>query len=46
MLSDISIEPFRGDLEGLEAMATSSYRDEYGIESLWARLSGQRNTIP
>jgi hypothetical protein len=33
MLSDISIEPFRGDLEGLEAMAVSSYRDEYGLES-------------
>ncbi len=33
MLSDISIETFRGDLEGLEAMAISSYRDEYGIES-------------
>jgi hypothetical protein len=33
VLSEISIEPFRGDLEGLEAMAISSYRDEYGIES-------------
>ncbi len=33
MLSDISIEPFRGDIEGLEKMAFSSWRDEYGIES-------------
>jgi len=33
MLSDISIEPFRGDLEGLEKMAHSSWRDEYGVES-------------
>ncbi len=33
MLSDISIEPFRGDLEELERMAHSSWRDEYGIES-------------
>ena len=33
MHSDISIEPFRGDLEGLEAMALSSWRDEYGISS-------------
>ncbi|MBN1225098.1 MAG: GNAT family N-acetyltransferase, partial [Candidatus Aminicenantes bacterium] len=33
MLSGISIEPFRGDLEGLERMAHSSWRDEYGIES-------------
>lgn len=33
MLSDISIEPFRDDLMGLEKMANSSWRDEYGIES-------------
>ncbi len=33
MLSDISIEPFRGDLMGLEKVAHSSWRDEYGIES-------------
>jgi hypothetical protein len=32
-LMDISIEPFRGDLEGLEKMAHSSWRDEYGISS-------------
>ena len=33
MLSDISIEPFRGDMEGLERMAHYSFRHEYGIES-------------
>ncbi len=33
MLAGISIEPFRGDLEGLEQMAHSSWRDEYGVES-------------
>jgi len=33
MLSGISIEPFRGDVEGLERMAHSSWRDEYGVES-------------
>ncbi len=33
MLSGISIEPFRGNLEELEQMAHSSWRDEYGIES-------------
>ncbi len=33
MTSNISIEPFRGDIEGLERMALSSWRDEYGIES-------------
>lgn len=33
MSSGISIEPFRGDLEGLERMAHSSWRDEYGISS-------------
>ncbi len=33
MLSDISIDSFRGDLKGLEKMAHSSWRDEYGIES-------------
>ncbi len=33
MVSGISIEPFRGDLEALERMAHSSWRDEYGISS-------------
>ncbi|MFO7981668.1 MAG: hypothetical protein R6V00_12690 [Candidatus Aminicenantes bacterium] len=33
MLSDISIDCFRGDLESLERMAHSSWRDEYGMES-------------
>ncbi len=33
MLSGINIETFRGDLEGLERMAHSAWRDEYGIES-------------
>lgn len=33
MLSGINIEDFRGDLEGLEKMAHSAWRDEYGIES-------------
>ena len=33
MLSDISIEPFRGDLEALQQMAISSWRDEYGLSS-------------
>lgn len=32
-LSGISIEPFRGDLEALEEMAHSSWRDEYGVLS-------------
>ena len=32
-LSGISIEPFRGDLQGLERMALSSWREEYGIAS-------------
>lgn len=32
-ISGISIEPFRGDLQGLEQMALSSWRDEYGIAS-------------
>jgi hypothetical protein len=32
-LTGISIEPFRGDLESLEKMAHSSWRDEYGISS-------------
>lgn len=32
-LKGISIEPFRGDLEGLQAMAHVSWRDEYGIDS-------------
>ncbi len=31
--TDVSIEPFRGDLEGLEKMAHSSWRDEYGVSS-------------
>jgi hypothetical protein len=30
---DISIEPFRGDLENLERMAHLSWRDEYGAAS-------------
>ncbi len=33
MLSGVSIETFRGDLEGLEKMAHSAWRNEYGIES-------------
>jgi len=33
MLPSLSIEPFRGNLEELEQMAHSSWRDEYGIES-------------
>jgi len=33
MLNKISIEPFRGDFEGLQKMAHLSWRDEYGIES-------------
>jgi GNAT superfamily N-acetyltransferase len=33
VLSGIDIEAFRGDLEGLEKMAHSAWRDEYGIES-------------
>jgi hypothetical protein len=32
-LSEISIEPFRGDIEALEKMALYSWRNEYGIES-------------
>lgn len=32
-LTDISIEPFRGDIEALENMALHSWRNEYGIES-------------
>lgn len=31
--SGVSIEPFRGDLEGLERMAHHSWRDEYGVAS-------------
>jgi len=31
--SGLSLEPFRGDYEGLERMAHSSWRDEYGISS-------------
>ncbi len=31
--SGVSIEPFRGDLEGLERMAHTSWRDEYGVSS-------------
>jgi hypothetical protein len=30
---DVSIEPFRGDIEALERMALYSWREEYGIES-------------
>jgi hypothetical protein len=33
MISGIDVEAFRGDLEGLEKMAHSAWRDEYGIES-------------
>jgi GNAT superfamily N-acetyltransferase len=33
MITGINIEAFRGDLEGLERMAHSAWRDEYGIES-------------
>jgi GNAT superfamily N-acetyltransferase len=33
MLTGINIEAFRGDLENLEKMAHSAWRDEYGIES-------------
>ena len=33
MLAGVSIEPFRGDLEGLERMAHASWRDEYGQAS-------------
>lgn len=33
MISGISIEPFRGDLEALQRMALSSWRDEYGVSS-------------
>ena len=33
MIPGINIETFRGDLEGLEKMAHSAWRDEYGIES-------------
>jgi hypothetical protein len=32
-LTGVSIEPFRGDLEGLEKMAHASWRDEYGVSS-------------
>ncbi|MDH4273070.1 MAG: GNAT family N-acetyltransferase, partial [Candidatus Aminicenantes bacterium] len=32
-LTGLSLEPFRGDYEGLEKMAHSSWRDEYGISS-------------
>ena len=31
--ADISIEPFRGDVEALEKMAIYSWRNEYGVES-------------
>ena len=33
MIPGIKIDTFRGDLEGLEKMAHSAWRDEYGIES-------------
>jgi hypothetical protein len=33
MLAGVSIEPFRGDFEGLERMAHASWRDEYGQAS-------------
>ncbi len=32
-LSGLRLEPFRGDYEGLERMAHSSWRDEYGLSS-------------
>ncbi len=32
-MKDISIEPFRGDVENLERMALSSWRDEYKLSS-------------
>ncbi len=32
-LTGLTLEPFRGDYEGLEKMAHSSWRDEYGISS-------------
>lgn len=32
-LAGLSIEPFRGDFEGLERMTHVSWRDEYGISS-------------
>jgi hypothetical protein len=32
-MTELSLEPFRGDFEGLEKMAHSSWRDEYGIAS-------------
>jgi hypothetical protein len=32
-MTELSLEPFRGDLEGLEKMAHSSWRDEYGLAS-------------
>jgi GNAT superfamily N-acetyltransferase len=32
-MTELSVEPFRGDFEGLEKMAYSSWRDEYGISS-------------
>ncbi|RPI97533.1 MAG: hypothetical protein EHM31_13365 [Candidatus Aminicenantes bacterium] len=33
MIEGITIEPFRGDYEGLERMAHASWRDEYGAAS-------------
>jgi hypothetical protein len=33
MVPGINIEAFRGDLEGLEKMAHTAWRDEYGVES-------------
>jgi GNAT superfamily N-acetyltransferase len=33
MIPGIEIDTFRGDLEGLEKMAHTAWRDEYGIES-------------
>jgi hypothetical protein len=32
-IEGVSIEPFRGDYEGLERMAHASWRDEYGMAS-------------
>jgi hypothetical protein len=33
MIEGVTIEPFRGDYEGLERMAHASWRDEYGAAS-------------
>lgn len=55
--SGVALEPFRGDYEGLERMAHSSWRDEYGISSfpnfyrpaflryLFGRIQGEDHLI-